>query len=130
MLHSLPGDEPFWRALHTYPRGHQWGEVITADFERSFEEATGWSLARFFEEWVYKAGHPEFKVTYAWDDAQKLARVGVSQTQQTREPTPLFPTPVDIPFLPPPLHPRTPASPQPHPPLSTPLAPLHEPNRP
>ena len=99
MLRSLVGDEPFWRALHTYTRGHQWGEVITADFERAFEAATGRSLARFFEQWVYKAGHPEFKVTYAWDDAQKLARVGVSQTQQTSETTPLFATPVDIAFM-------------------------------
>jgi aminopeptidase N len=99
MLRTLVGDEPFWRALHTYTRGHQWGEVITADFERAVEAATGRSLARFFEQWVYKAGHPEFKVTYAWDDAQKLARVGVSQTQQTSETTALFATPVDIAFM-------------------------------
>ncbi|MGZ6364240.1 MAG: M1 family aminopeptidase, partial [Ktedonobacterales bacterium] len=99
MLRNILGEEAFWRALQHYTRRNREREVITADFERAIEEATGRSMGRFFEQWVYKAGHPEFKVTYAWDDAQKLARVSVAQTQKTDDKTPLFVTPVDIAFL-------------------------------
>ncbi|HEX6817933.1 MAG TPA: M1 family aminopeptidase [Ktedonobacterales bacterium] len=99
MLRNVLGEEPFWRGLRLYTQRNQWREVITADFERALEEATGRSLARFFEQWVYKAGHPEFKVSYSWDDEHKLARLSVSQTQTLSETTPIFATPVDIAFF-------------------------------
>jgi aminopeptidase N len=99
MLRNVLGEEPFWRGLQLYTRRHQWREVITADFERALEEATGRSLAQFFEQWVYKTGHPEFKVTYSWDDEHKLARLDVRQTQTPTETTPIFTTPVDIAFM-------------------------------
>ncbi|HLZ20659.1 MAG TPA: M1 family aminopeptidase [Ktedonobacterales bacterium] len=99
MLRFVLGEESFWRGMQLYTRRNQWREVITADFERAMEEATGRSLARFFEQWVYKTGYPEFKVSYAWDDEHKLARLTVSQTQATSETTPVFATPVDIAFF-------------------------------
>jgi aminopeptidase N len=99
MLRNILGEEPFWRALRHYTQRNQWREVITADFERAIEEATGRSVAQFFEQWVYKAGHPAFKVNYAWEDERKMARLAVQQTQKTDEGTPLFVTPVDIAFM-------------------------------
>ena len=63
MLRQVVGEEPFWRGVQLYTRRNAGREVITADFERAIEEATGRSLARFFEQWLYKAGHPEFNVT-------------------------------------------------------------------
>jgi aminopeptidase N len=99
MLRFVVGEEPFWRGIQLYTRRNAGREVITADLERAMEEATGRSLARFFEQWLYKAGHPEFKVTYAWDDEQRTARLTVAQAQRVDERTPLFATPVDIGFL-------------------------------
>ncbi len=99
MLRQVVGDEPFWRGIQLYTRRNAGREVITADFERAMEEATGRSLAQFFEQWLYKAGHPEFKVTYAWDDEHRTARLTVAQTQLVDERTPLFTTPIDIGFL-------------------------------
>jgi aminopeptidase N len=99
MLRQILGEEPFWRAIQTYTRRNQWREVITADFERAVEEATGRSVAQFFAQWLYKAGHPEFKVGYSWDDDQRMARLTVSQTQEVNERTPLFVTPVDLGFM-------------------------------
>ncbi|MGE5335625.1 MAG: M1 family aminopeptidase [Nitrososphaerota archaeon] len=99
MLRFVVGEEPFWRAVRLYTRRNQWREVITADLERAFEEATGRSLARFFEQWLYKAGHPEFTVRYSWDDEHKLARLTVRQTQEATALTPVFVTPVDIAFM-------------------------------
>src|SRR5262249_2051006 len=87
------------RGIQLYTRRNAGSEVVTSDFERAMEEATGRSLARFFEQWVYKAGHPEFKVSYAWDEEQQLAKLTVAQTQKVDERTPLFVTPVEIAFM-------------------------------
>ncbi len=99
MLRQVVGEEPFWRGVQLYTRRNAGREVITADFERAMEEATGRSLARFFEQWIYKAGHPEFRVSYAWDDERRTATLAVAQVQRVDEHTPLFATPVDIGFL-------------------------------
>ncbi|MGH2486307.1 MAG: M1 family aminopeptidase, partial [Ktedonobacterales bacterium] len=99
MLRHIVGENPFWRGLQLYTRRNAWREVITADFERAMEEATGYSLGRFFEQWVYKAGHPAFKVSYSWDDTRQMAKLTVAQTQKVTDATPLFVTPVDIGFM-------------------------------
>ncbi|PWT72466.1 MAG: hypothetical protein C5B60_09505 [Chloroflexi bacterium] len=99
MLRNILGEEPFWRAISWYTRQNREREVITADFERAIEEATGRSMAQFFEQWLYKAGHPEFSVSYSWDSERQLARVSVSQSQNVTDLTSLFRTPVDIGFL-------------------------------
>lgn len=99
MLRNVLGEEPFWRGVQLYTQRNRDREVITADLERALEEATGRSLAHFFEQWLYKAGHPEFTVTYSWDDVAKQARIGVRQTQTVTEHTPVFATPVDLGFF-------------------------------
>ena len=98
LLRFLLGEEPFWRAIQLYAQRNQGREVITADLERAIEEATGRSMARFFEEWVYGAGHPELKVSYAWDEEHHLARVGVSQKQARDGNGTVFHAPVEIAF--------------------------------
>ncbi|MFI5271920.1 MAG: M1 family aminopeptidase [Ktedonobacterales bacterium] len=99
MLRFVVGEQPFWRGIQLYTQRNAGREVITADLERAVEEATGRSLAQFFEQWFYKAGHPEFKVSYAWDDEQRVAKLTVEQTQKTDAATPLFVTPVEIGFF-------------------------------
>ena len=99
MLRNILGENPFWRGLQLYTRRNAWREVITADFERALEEASGRSLGQFFEHWLYRAGHPQFKVSYSWDDQRKMAKLSVTQTQKVSETTPIFVTPVDIGFM-------------------------------
>jgi aminopeptidase N len=99
MLRQVVGEQPFWRGIQLYTRRNAGREVVTADFERAMEEATGHSLARFFEQWIHQAGHPELRVSYVWDDERKLAKLSVAQTQRVDDRTPLFVTPVDVGFL-------------------------------
>ena len=98
MLRSQLGDAAFRRAVHAYLERYREKQVITADLERTFEEVTGKSLARFFQQWVYSGGYPAFEVSYSWDNEHKMAKVGVKQTQKVDELTPLFVTPVDLAF--------------------------------
>jgi aminopeptidase N len=99
LLRFTLGEDAFWRAINLYLERNRGREVITADLERAIEEATGRSMARYFEQWVYKAGHPEFSVSYSWDDKHSMAKVDVKQTQEVTDQTPLFVTPVEIAFM-------------------------------
>jgi aminopeptidase N len=81
MLRRKLGDGPFRAALRDYVEKHRGGSVETRDLARAVEEATGRNIDRFFDQWVYGAGHPELKVSYGFDDG--VARIEIEQTQET-----------------------------------------------
>jgi aminopeptidase N len=68
MLRTELGDDVFWRGIQKYLDAHQKGIVETRDLMRALEAASGKSLGRFFEQWVYRPGHAELDVALAWDD--------------------------------------------------------------
>ncbi len=98
MLRHQLGEAAFRRAINTYLQRYRTKEVITADLERTFEEATGRSLARFFQQWVYQGGYPAFEVNYSWDGEHHMAKLKIKQTQKVDALTPCFLTPVDLAF--------------------------------
>ena len=96
MLRYVLGDALWWKAIRHYVKKHGQQNVETNDFKIAIEEATGKSLDWFFNEWVYKAGHPEFEVSWSYDAAAKLVAVTVKQKQEVKDLTPLFRMPVEI----------------------------------
>ncbi len=101
MIHQLRfilGDEMFFEATREYLKRHSRGNADTHDYMRVLEEKSGLSLEGYFEQFFFKAGHPEFEVSYSWDDENSLAEVRVRQTQQTDELTPVFSVPCEIVF--------------------------------
>lgn len=98
MLRHQLGDVTFRRGIKAYLERYRTKEVITADLERTLEEVTGRSLARFFQQWVHSGGHPELEVNYSWDIEHGMARVKVKQAQKVDELTPCFFTPLTIAF--------------------------------
>jgi aminopeptidase N len=99
VLHALRyelGDELFWRGIRHYTRAYACRSIETDEFKLALEEGTGASLDRFFDQWLRRAGHPEFEVSWSYDKALKLVTVRVKQTQKTDGETPVFRTPVDI----------------------------------
>jgi len=99
MLRYLLGDEGWWKTINYYVTKHRGQNVITADLERAVEEATGRNLQAFFEQWVYKAGYPQFKLEYQWDDSTKTAKFKLAQTQKIDSENPLFTLPVELAFV-------------------------------
>ncbi|GCE10166.1 M1 family aminopeptidase [Tengunoibacter tsumagoiensis] len=98
MLRHQLGENNFRRGIQAYLERYRTKEVITADLERTLEEVTGHSLARFFQQWIYSGGYPELDVTYSWDGENKLAKVKIKQKQKVDDLTPCFYTPLDIAF--------------------------------
>jgi aminopeptidase N len=102
MLRYLLGDAAFWSSLTQYVTANRHQVVETVDLERAIETATGRNLQAFFQQWVYKGGHPEYQVECAWDDASRMATVTVKQQQRTGTEhgveTPLFDMPVTLLF--------------------------------
>ena len=60
------------------------------------EAASGKDLKWFFDQWLHKAGHPELKVRWHYEDADKTVRVKVEQTQTVDDQTPLFRLPTSL----------------------------------
>jgi aminopeptidase N len=81
MLRRELGDTLFWLGVKTYLNRHSKGVVETRDLMRAMEEVSGRSLERFFEQWVYRAGHPELDVKIELQ--KRVCTVSVKQTQTT-----------------------------------------------
>ncbi|MFO0908490.1 MAG: M1 family metallopeptidase [Isosphaeraceae bacterium] len=97
-LRGLVGDDAWWKAIKHYVARHREQVVETDDLRRAFEEITGRDLGWFFEQWVFKAGHPELKARWRYEKEDQTLRLTVEQVQNLNEQTPLFrlPTIVEI----------------------------------
>ena len=101
MLHELRflmGDGAFFRGVASYLKAFAYSTADTDDFRKSMEKSSGLQLEEFFEQAFFKPGHPEFEVTYSWDDADRLATVHVKQVQKTDDGTPVFRLPCEVVF--------------------------------
>ncbi|MEH2406669.1 M1 family metallopeptidase [Nostoc sp.] len=81
MIRAQLGDELFWQAIQTFVQDNAHKTVETVDLLRAIEKATGRNLLFLFDQYVYRGGHPDFKVVYSWDGDASLAKITVTQTQ-------------------------------------------------
>lgn len=101
MLRRNLGEENWWRVVNYYLRKHAHQPVQTEQFRIAIEETTGQSMEWFFDEWLYRMGHPIFRVSQHYDASAKTLKLTVEQRQQV-SPEWLFPqvtffrTPVEI----------------------------------
>lgn len=85
VLHELRtrlGDADFFAALRHYVAAHAGGSVESVDLARAVETVTGRNVDRFFDEYVYRAGHPKLKAKLAWEAEAGRVRVEVTQQQE------------------------------------------------
>jgi aminopeptidase N len=82
MLRKHLGDAMFFKALNNYLTTNAHQPVSTEDLRIAIEETTGQSMDWFFDQWLYKMGHPIFEVTQAYDDAKKQLTLNVKQMQK------------------------------------------------
>jgi aminopeptidase N len=81
MIRTELGDELFDKFVRTFVNDNAHKTVETIDLLRAIDKATGRNLAFLFDQYVYRGGHPDYKVAYSWDGDSNLAKLTVTQTQ-------------------------------------------------
>lgn len=98
MLRYMVGTKAYYDSIKTYYQDNMYQTVETLDMIRAFEKTTGKNLRPFFDQWVFGAGFPEYKVAYRFDEKQKMAVVTVKQVQKIEGDTGLFSMPIEMSF--------------------------------
>jgi aminopeptidase N len=99
ILHQLRfilGDESFLRALSAFLHEHAFESVDTYDFMKTVKDVTGQNLDWFFEQYVFRPGHPVFEISSTWDAGAGQVRLQVAQVQDRDHGVPIYRTPVQI----------------------------------
>jgi len=90
MLRHHIGDRHFRRSLKTYLQRFANSTAETDDLRRVFELDTGKSLQQFFDQWVFREGHPDIRIEFSVHDG--IVKIKIKQ-MQTGEP---FEFPIEI----------------------------------
>lgn len=80
VLHLLRyelGDENFWKVMRYYVNKHKYSVATTEDFRQAIEEVTGLTFEKFFDQFLYQAGHPILK--FNWNYENKRLRLIFNQ---------------------------------------------------
>lgn len=99
VLRAVAGDAPFFRALSLFLHRYEFKSADTHDLMEAFKDATGRNVDWFFDQWVFRPGHPVFEVSWIWDDAGQKAKVKIVQAQDTAKGIPIYRMPVRIGFF-------------------------------
>ena len=81
MMRAELGEAGFWAAIATFVNDNAHQTVETVDLLRAIEKATGRNLLYLFDQYVFRGGHPDYKVAYSWDGDSNLAKITVTQSQ-------------------------------------------------
>ena len=90
------GDDAFYHGLNRYLTRHQFSNVESNDLCEDLSEASGINLHPWFEQWIYKPGHPIIDWSWTYDAARKVAVVHVRQTQDTARGVPIYDVPTHV----------------------------------
>jgi aminopeptidase N len=82
LLRKHLGDENWWKAIRLYLKNNAGKSVTTEDFRRAIEEATGEPMDWFFDQWLYRMGHPVFEVHKVYDAKKQQLTLIVNQLQK------------------------------------------------
>lgn len=91
MLRHELGDPIFWKGIQQYYNTYQYSNALTQDFQRIMEEVSGKDLKKFFDQWIYRGGHPQLRGTWQFDGNSKTIALEIEQTQKE-----LFSVPVEV----------------------------------
>jgi aminopeptidase N len=96
MLRARLGDDVFFKGIRHYYQTFEHGTALTDDLRHSLEAVSGEDLNDFFDQWIYRPGHPQFAFEWSWDEAAKKVEVQIQQVQP--EQWPAFEAPLVLEF--------------------------------
>jgi aminopeptidase N len=81
MLRQRIGDPAFYQVLKNYYHRYQYGNALTADFRAIAESVSGQDLGAFFQQWLYRPGHPRLEITWSFKKSSMELALDIVQTQ-------------------------------------------------
>jgi len=85
MIRAILGDDLFDQAIQTFVQDNAHNTVETVDLLRAIDRATGYNLMFLFDQYVFRGGHPDYRVAYSWENGSKLAKLTVTQKQAKKD---------------------------------------------
>jgi aminopeptidase N len=102
MLRNLLGESDFKKSIKHYLNKYQNSTVTSNDLLQTIEEVTGVQVQTFFDQWIYRKGHPEVEIEYILTLANNDQRKNNEQINKLKIKVIQLPThSVDQSFLPP-----------------------------
>jgi aminopeptidase N len=95
-LRYLLGDDAFFRTLSAFLHEFAFEPVDTHDFMKTVKDVTGQNMDWFFEQFIFRPGHPVFEVSSEWDSGAGQVRMMVSQVQNRDHGVPIYRMPVRV----------------------------------
>jgi aminopeptidase N len=98
MLKSVTGREGFNRSIKRYLLAHRYGNVDGNELVDAFQDELGMPLQWFWNEWIYRGGEPDYKVSYEdiTSGKKRYTQFIVSQVQPVNEVMGLFKMPINF----------------------------------
>lgn len=95
MLRYLLGDSDFFESLRQYHAQYRYGSATTEQFKSVCESVSSRTLGSFFDEWIYQAGYPEYRLSW-WCESAGGAFDVTLRVRQLQQNAPLFTIPVAV----------------------------------
>jgi len=99
MLRRSLGDAALFKGLGHYLRVYGYKPVNTHDLIKALNESTGRNVEPFFDQWIFKPGHPVLQTSWTYHPADHTVILHVKQTQDTSDGTPIYDTPLGVALL-------------------------------
>jgi aminopeptidase N len=91
MLRRGLGDANFWKGIRAYYKTFAGYNATTDAFRIQMEGESSTILRDFFDQWLYRAGHPKLEITWKYNPGKKAVVITVIQKQDE-----LFFFPLDV----------------------------------
>ncbi len=96
MLKYVTGREGFNKSVKRYLLAHKYENVDGDDLMNAFQDELGMPLEWFWDEWVYRGGEPDYKISYEdiTSGQARMTQFVVTQAQPVSEVMGLFKMPI------------------------------------
>ncbi len=81
MLRNRIGNEAFWTGIRSYYATYRDRNATSADLQQEMENASGEDLNAFFQQWLYRPGHPLVEGSWSLDATGQTVAISLRQTQ-------------------------------------------------
>lgn len=82
MLRQRIGDNAFHQSIREYYLTYKNSNALTRDFQRICEKNSQQDLSAFFQQWLFRGGHPRIELSWHYSERSKVWSATVLQKQE------------------------------------------------